>query len=116
LGAHIVFADESGFQLIPNVIQTWASQRQTPIHRHRQGRRDKISVISGISVSSRRRGYKWAQLARNRESRARELKMLRIIALESQGRGVKRSQAPIRAFLQGFERMRIVTPHMSVSG
>jgi hypothetical protein len=68
------------------------------------------------SILARRRGYKWAQLARNRGSRARELKMLRIIALESQGRGVKRSQAPIRAFLQGFERMRIVTPHMSVSG
>ena len=54
MGAHIVFADESGFQLIPNVVQTWAPQGQTPIHRHRQGRRDKISVISGISVSPRR--------------------------------------------------------------
>ena len=54
MGAHIVFADESGFQLIPNVIQTWAPQGQTPIHRHRQGRRDKISVISGISVSPKR--------------------------------------------------------------
>ena len=54
LGAHIVFADESGFQLSPNVAQTWAHQGQTPIHRHRQGRRDKISVISGISVSPRR--------------------------------------------------------------
>jgi transposase len=55
LGAHIVFADESGFMLIPNVVRTWAPQGQTPIHRHRQGRRDKISVISGISVSPRRR-------------------------------------------------------------
>ena len=54
LGAHIVFADESGFLLIPNVVRTWAAQGQTPIHRHRQGRRDKISVISGISVSPRR--------------------------------------------------------------
>src|SRR5208337_613402 len=54
LGAHIVFADESGFQLIPNVVQTWAPQGQTPIHRHRQGRRDKISVISGVSVSPKR--------------------------------------------------------------
>jgi len=54
LGAHIVFADESGFLLIPNVIRTWAPQGQTPIHRHRQGRRDKISVISGISVSPKR--------------------------------------------------------------
>lgn len=54
LGAHIVFADESGFLLIPHVVKTWAPQGQTPIHRHRQGRRDKISVISGISVSPRR--------------------------------------------------------------
>lgn len=54
MGAHIVFADESGFQLIPNVVQTWAPQGQTPIHRHRHGRRDKISVISGISVSPKR--------------------------------------------------------------
>jgi transposase len=54
LGAHLVFADESGFQLIPNVVQTWAPQGQTPIHRHRQGKREKISVISGISVSPKR--------------------------------------------------------------
>jgi transposase len=54
MGAHIVFADESGFQLIPNVVQTWAPQGQTPIHRHRQGKREKISVISGISVSPKR--------------------------------------------------------------
>jgi transposase len=37
--------------LIPNVVRTWAPAGQTPIHRHRQGRRDKISVISGISLS-----------------------------------------------------------------
>jgi len=40
--------------LIPSVVRTWAPQGQTPIHRHRQGRRDKISVISGISLSPRR--------------------------------------------------------------
>lgn len=55
LGAHIVFADESGFMLIPNVARTWAPLGQTPIHRHRQGRRDKISVISGVSLSPRYR-------------------------------------------------------------
>lgn len=49
-----MFADESGFLLIPSVVRTWAPQGQTPIHRHRQGRRDKISVISGISLSPRR--------------------------------------------------------------
>jgi transposase len=51
LGAHVVFADESGFLLIPNVIKTWAPRGPPPIHRHCQGRRDKISVISGISLS-----------------------------------------------------------------
>jgi transposase len=54
LGAHIVFADESGFLLIPLVVRTWAPEGQTPIHRHRQGRREKISVISGISLSPKR--------------------------------------------------------------
>ena len=36
------------------MVRTWAPQGQTPIHRHRQGRGDKISVISGISLSPRR--------------------------------------------------------------
>jgi len=49
-----VFIDESGFLLIPNVRKTWAPRGQTPIQRHRY-RRDKISAISGISVSPRRR-------------------------------------------------------------
>jgi transposase len=48
-----VFADESGFLLIPNVAKTWAPEGQTPIHRHVY-RRDKISVISGITVSPKR--------------------------------------------------------------
>jgi len=43
-----------GFLLIPLWFRTWAPQGQTPIHRHRQGKRDKISVISGISVSPKR--------------------------------------------------------------
>jgi len=43
--------------LIPNVVRTWAPQGVTPIHRHRQGRRDKISVISGISVSQKRKHF-----------------------------------------------------------
>ena len=53
LGAHLVFCDESGFLLIPNVVRTWAPRGETPIVRHRY-RRDKISVMSGISVSPRR--------------------------------------------------------------
>lgn len=54
LGAHIVFVDESGFQLTPNVRKTWAPKGQTPIYRHHY-RREKVSVISGISVSHARK-------------------------------------------------------------
>jgi len=54
LGAYLVFVDESGFLLIPSVRKTWAPRGQTPILRIWQ-RRDKISVISAISVSPRRR-------------------------------------------------------------
>jgi transposase len=50
LGAHIVFIDESGFLLIPNVRRTWAPKGRTPVHRHSY-RHEKVSVISGISVS-----------------------------------------------------------------
>ena len=53
LGAHLVFADESGFLLIPSVVKTWAPRGRTPVLRHRY-QRSKISVISGISVSPKR--------------------------------------------------------------
>jgi transposase len=54
LGAHLVFVDESGFLLIPSVAKTWFPQGCTPVHYYRQRRRDKVSVISGISLSPRR--------------------------------------------------------------
>jgi len=53
MGTHIIFDDESGFLLIPHVVKTWAPRGQTPVHRHCY-RRDKISVISGVSVSPKR--------------------------------------------------------------
>jgi transposase len=53
LGAHLVFVDESGFLLIPSVRRTWAPVGRTPLLRHWQ-RHDRISVISGLSVSPRR--------------------------------------------------------------
>ena len=54
MSAHIVFVDESGFMMIPTVRRTWALIRQTPIHRHYY-RRDRISVIGGLSVSPNKR-------------------------------------------------------------
>jgi len=53
MGAYLVFIDESGFLLIPNVRKTWAPRGQTPVYRCRY-RRDKISAISGITVSPKR--------------------------------------------------------------
>ncbi len=53
LAAHVVFVDESGFLLIPTVRKTWSPVGQTPILRHHYGH-DRISAISGISVSPRR--------------------------------------------------------------
>jgi putative transposase len=53
LGAHIVFVDESGFMIIPPVRRTWALVGQTPILRHFY-RRDRISVIGGLSISPQR--------------------------------------------------------------
>ena len=53
MGAHLVFLDESGFLMIPNLLRTWAPRGHTPVHRHRY-RHDRVSVISAISVSPRR--------------------------------------------------------------
>jgi transposase len=54
LGAHLVFADESGFMLIPTVRRTWAPVGQTPLIRYRYARA-RISVIGGLSISPKRR-------------------------------------------------------------
>lgn len=54
LGAHIVFIDESGFLLIPPVRRTWGPRGQTPVIRHHQSRQ-RISIISGLSISPKRK-------------------------------------------------------------
>ena len=56
LGAHLVFVDESGFMLIPTVRRTWAPRGHTPIFRC-WDLHDRISAISGIAVSPRRRRF-----------------------------------------------------------
>ena len=53
LKAHLVFLDESGFLLIPNVRRTWAPRGQTPVIYHRY-KREKISAISAVTVSPQR--------------------------------------------------------------
>lgn len=52
-GAHLVFLDESGFMLTPTVRRTWGPTGQTP-DLPCQDRRDRISAISGITMSPER--------------------------------------------------------------
>jgi transposase len=49
-----MFIDESGFLLSPSVRRTWAPVGQTPVIHHRFAN-DRISVISGLSLSLTRR-------------------------------------------------------------
>jgi len=51
--AYVVFLDESGFMLTPTVRRTWAPQGKTPLLSC-WDRRDRLSVISGITVSPKR--------------------------------------------------------------
>jgi len=53
LGAYIVFIDESGAMLTGTVCRTWAPCGRTPqVYSHY--RHDKLSLISGLSVSPQR--------------------------------------------------------------
>lgn len=54
LSAHLVFLDESGFLLIPNVKRTWAPVGQTPTIRY-CFKHTKISAISALAVSPKRK-------------------------------------------------------------
>jgi transposase len=54
LGAHLVFLDESGFLLIPNVKRTWAPRGRTPVVHYRLSHQ-KLSAISALSVSPKRK-------------------------------------------------------------
>ena len=49
-GAHLVFFDESGYMLTPTVRRTWAPRGSKPIL-DCWDRRDRISAISGLTVS-----------------------------------------------------------------
>ena len=54
LGAHLAFADESGFLLILTVRRTWAPRGMTPVCRH-PFRREKVPAISAVTVSPQKK-------------------------------------------------------------
>ncbi|MDA0660824.1 MAG: transposase, partial [Planctomycetota bacterium] len=53
-GATIAFIDETGFRLQPVNRRTWAPRGQTPVQRA-WDRYDRLSVISDVTLSPRRR-------------------------------------------------------------
>lgn len=75
-----MFVDESGFMLQPVVRRTWAPRGQTPVLRQ-WDRRDRLSVISALTVAPRRRrfGVYWA-LHRDNIRAAAVLRFLQALA------------------------------------
>lgn len=114
MGAHLVFIDESGFLLIPSVRKTWAPRGHTPLLRFWQ-RHDRLSVISGISVSPRRhRLGLYYRVHRTNIHQAEVCDFLRhllrhlrgpVIVLWDNGRIHK--GPPVRAVCHRFQRLRL---------
>ena len=114
LGAHIVFVDESGFMLIPGVRRTSALRGETPIHHHRYGH-DRISVISGVSVSpTRHRFGLYYQLHRNNIHRIEACAFIRQLLPNLRGyviviwdNGNIHKGDPVRDLCCAFPRLRL---------
>lgn len=114
LGAWLVFADESGFLLIPNVKRTWSPKGETPIIRYKL-QHQKLSAISALAVSPRRRRIALYLQIRRRSFKGPDvrrflhylLQQLRgpIILLWDQGPIHKHST--VREFVQAHPRLQI---------
>jgi hypothetical protein len=74
-GRTIVFADQSGFYLLPSVVRTYASVGQTPVlHEHLT--RDHLSAMSSITLDGRLYMIEQEERAFKREDVVRFLKHL----------------------------------------
>jgi len=114
LGAYLIFIDESGFMLTPTVRRTWAPIGCTPLIRHHYAN-DRLSVISGISVSPTRTRlglfgmFFWDNIAQQ-EVVAFLLEVLRhlrgqVIALLDNGSIHK--GAPLRQLCRSYPRLHV---------
>jgi transposase len=108
-GAHLAFLDESGFFLLATVRRTWAPQGQTP-SLPAWDRRDRISVISAITVSPvrQRLGLCFQLLPTNTNAKAadvvdflRHLKatLARPVTVLWDQHGIHRKAAVVQAYL-----------------
>lgn len=69
----MAFLDESGFSLVPNIQRTWSVRGKTPILVV-AGRWTKISAISAITVSPKRRRFRlYARFYAGRDIRAKQV-------------------------------------------
>lgn len=73
LGAHLIFIDESGFLLIPNVKRTWAPRGHTPTIRY-CFKHSKISAISALAVSPKQKRIALYLQFRKRSFKGRDVK------------------------------------------
>ena len=116
LKAHLVFLDESGFLLIPNVRRTWAPRGQTPIVWHRY-RHDRVSAISAVTVSFRRQRLGlYLHLHRENISQAEVVLFLRYLLQQIRGpiillwdSGSIHTGAETREFLGRHPRLHVET-------
>jgi transposase len=114
LGAHLVFVDESGFMLIPPVRRTWGPCGQTPLTKYRY-KHDRISAISALSVSPRRRRIGlYFQLHTKNIQQAEICRFLRHLLRHLRGpvivvwdNGKPHKGDPIRAFCRRHRRLRL---------
>lgn len=115
MGAYLVFVDETGFLLIPTVLRTWAPRGQTPVHRHRY-ERDKISVISGLSVIPQRQrlGLYFRLHPRRNIGQAEVCEFLRYLLRHLRGpvivlldNSATHKGAPLRALCQRHPRLHV---------
>jgi len=105
--------DESGFLLIPTVIHSWAPRGKTPIL-PTAGRWTKISAVSAISVSPKRRRLGlYIRFYRNRNIRKGEvIAFMRHLLKHIKGHVVLlwdsspvHRAAPVRDFLESHRRL-----------
>lgn len=117
LCAHLVFIDESGFNLMPNVRRTWALRGDTPVLGvPTSARRQRLSAIAALTVSPRRKRVGLVlQTHKNRSVRQEQvivflrelLKRLRgPIVIVWDNIGTHRSVA-VRAFLAKHPRLHV---------
>lgn len=114
LGAHLVFLDESGFLLIPNLKRTWAPKGQTPTVSHKFSHA-KLSAVSALVVSPKRKRLAlYLRFLRHSVKGPDVKRFLRLLLKHLRGpiillwdQGSIHRHREVEAFLQAHPRLRV---------